>query len=212
MEAVTRAQHWSPTQISTTGDKKVNRIIYRTRTAFLNQIAIMCISLFLYHVFHWIQVTDIRVRQTHAESSWGNCYYWSVQRHLLWAARSLFLSLREREADRASGVEQQTHCAATVTTYLSRKWVRLIDHRMLFDYCCGGHGKMLPAATLLLVFSHDRLRCFLKIHKSINQSEGIFANHSYSITCQQKQLQNVNTWLQSGALNKLQNTSTRNLI
>lgn len=129
----------------------------------------MCISLFLYHVFHWIQVTDIRVRQTHAESSWGNCYYWSVQRHLLWAARSLFLSLREREADRASGVEQQTHCAATVTTYLSRKWVRLIDHRMLFDYCCGGHGKMLPTATLLLVFSHDRLRCFLKIHKSINQ-------------------------------------------
>lgn len=129
----------------------------------------MCISLFLYHVFHWIQVTDIRVRQTHAESSWGNCYYWCVQRHLLWAARSLFLSLREREADRASGVEQQTHCAATVTTYLSRKWVRLIDHRMLFDYCCGGHGKMLPAATLLLVFSHDRLRYFLKIHKSINQ-------------------------------------------
>lgn len=167
MEAVTRAQHWSPTQISTTGDKKVNRIIYRTRTAFLNQIAIMCISLFLYHVFHWIQVTDIRVRQTHAESSWGNCYYWCVQRHLLWAARSLFLSLREREADRASGVEQQTHCAATVTTYLSRKWVR-----WLITEC------FLIIAVVAMAKCYQRQRCCWCFHmtdcdvfsKYINQS------------------------------------------
>lgn len=167
MEAVTRAQHWSPTQISTTGDKKVNRIIYRTRTAFLNQIAIMCISLFLYHVFHWIQVTDIRVRQTHAESSWGNCYYWCVQRHLLWAACSLFLSLREREADRASGVEQQTHCAATVTTYLSRKWVR-----WLITEC------FLIIAVVAMAKCYQRQRCCWCFHmtdcdifsKYINQS------------------------------------------
>lgn len=80
------------------------------------------------------------------------------------------LPVLEGEGGRSGLWSGATNTLCSNSNYvLIKKVGQMIDHRMLFDYCCGGHGKMLPAATLLLVFSHDRLRYFLKIHKSINQ-------------------------------------------